>query len=170
MGRVYNCKDGRVTEYCRSCKTTKEIDKFYEDAEGRPDWVSPACIRCTDKRGAEREVSPTLEGLDQIAENLVQIRIGAILDALVKEVIDCPLCLRKGFVFTPPNIVRTCLCHMSTLVRIAGMQNELRVSGSLGGVYVTAERYESVGSEAHGGDDDSLESDGEFQRRGIQEG
>ena len=160
MGRVYKCKDGRVTALCRSCNTTKEISEFYEDSAGRADWVSGSCVICTDRREAKKVVSPGLNGVDQIAENLVQIKIGSILDALVKEVLDCPLCMRKGFVFTPPNIVRTCICHMSLLVKIAGMQNEFTVSGSLGGLYATAERYASVEGQEENSDHDGVEGDG----------
>lgn len=131
---VYRRKDGAVTARCRGCNQTKIIDQFYANPESKT-GISSKCIICTDA-----------------------INNTSIVNALVKDVLNCQLCLRKGFVFTPPNKIATCICHLRLLVRIADMQNE------------RGEVDASIQSEEESTDNNGDLPDSEFGRRGYQDG
>lgn len=140
---------------CSTCKGFKTRTAFYGN--------SNTCKVCADNKARTEDMKERIKALEgevkranSLANHkveIVQVPPDVVVNRLVKEILDCPLCLRKGYVFTPPNKIATCVCHMSLLVKIAGMGSN-----------------ESVGSEARSEDDDSPESDGEFRRRGSQEG
>lgn len=118
---VYKRRDGELTKRCRVCNKTKTADNFY--AANTKTGFSNRCISCEGDSSAS--LHKQIESLEK--------RLEARTSALVKHILDCPLCLRKGYVFTPPNIVRTCICHMSMLVKIAGMQGEVFTNASVEG-------------------------------------
>lgn len=176
---------GVLNSKCSACRKTLPINKFSQDLR-RFNGVSSRCINCKPIKSVGDNLTSELQelqarvqlGFETVCElihpRLVRIPENAI-NALVKDVLNCKLCCRRGFLVDKGedgiSRVSTCVCHLRLLVRIADLQNEpvqladnSQVNAGMGN------GRESMGSAPHGGDDDPLESDGEFQRRGIQEG